>query len=479
MIVSKARFLLPIVLAALLGACEGDDGDAGPAGPAGVAGDPGPQGDRGPQGDQGEAGTPAAVVTREDVLRTNGNIAYLAYGDSVVTAVELQAALKQLVDDPTEGNLHAAKKAWLDSREPYGQTEVYRFRVGPIDALTEAGTLGEDGDGPEGAINAWPLGEALIDYVANDVDGDAGPEIPSSVAGVADNIIADAGSFPAIDMNVIRDNFERGGDERNVSSGFHAIEFLLWGQDLNEDGSASAPRDASPGHRPVSDYSVTPGECTSGTNPASDEICVRRGQYLLAAAELLVHDLKRVRDAWNPNGADNHYASFVAGGDESLALILEGMGRLGFGELAGERMNIALLTDSQEDEHSCFSDNTHRDIYLNAKGIDNSFMGDYRGVDGDEHSGAGIDDLLTAEALPDLANEMRAAIEDTMAKVGVIDRIARSGTPFDNQIQMGINEPNVSGAIRALSAQTQVLERVIAGLNVTTGDLRQDTEEDI
>ena len=61
--------------------------------------------------------------------------------------------------------------------------------------------------------------------------------------------------------------------------------------------------------------------------------------------------------------------------------------------------------------------------------------------------------------MPDLANEMRAALEDTMAKVGVIDRIARSGTPFDNQIQMGINEPNVSGAIRALSAQTQVLER--------------------
>ncbi len=476
MSVMKLRFLLPFFMVALLGACEGDDGSDGPAGTVGAAG---PPGDAGPAGDAGEPGTPAAAVTRDDVLRTNGNIAYLAYGDSLVTVIELRTALEQLVADPTEANLAAAKQAWLASREPSGQTEVYRFRVGPIDALLDDGTLGEDGDGPEGAINAWPLGEGLIDYVANDVDGDAGPEIPSSVADISDNIIADMANFPTIDAGVIRDNFELGGDERNVSSGYHAIEFLLWGQDLNADGSGSGTRDATPGQRPVTDYGLTTDTCTSGTNPASLETCERRGAYLMATADLLVHDLTGVRDSWNPNGENNHYANFVAGGDESLALILEGMGRLGFGELAGERMNIALLTNSQEDEHSCFSDNTHRDIYLNAKGVDNSFMGEYTGVNGDMHSGAGIDDLLTTEALPDLANDMRAALEDTMAKVGVIDQMARSGTPFDNQIQMGINEPNVSGAIRALSAQTEVLEQVIAGLNVTTGDLRQDTEEDI
>ena len=472
--------LLPIPVAALcvlLSACEGDDGAQGPAGPAGAAGSDGAQGDTGPQG---PAGTSAAAVTRDDVLRTNGNIAYLAYGDSLVAAAALRKALRKFVADPTESNLDAAKDAWLAAREPYGQTEVYRFRVGPIDALLEDGTIGEDGDGPEGAINAWPLGEGLIDYVANNVDGDAGPEILSSVAGIADNIIADTANFPVIDHRVIRHNFELGGDERNVSSGYHAIEFLLWGQDLNADGSGGGQRDDTPGHRPATDYALAGGgNCTSGINPASDETCERRGAYLLAAADLLIMDLTSVRDAWNPNGEDNHYASFVAGGDESLALILEGMGRMGFGELAGERMNIALLTNSQEDEHSCFSDNTHRDIYLNAKGIVNAFTGDYTDPDGDTHTGAGIDDLLTTEALPELSNEMRAALEDTMAKVGVIDRIAKAGTPFDNQIQIGIGEPNVSGAIRALSYQTEVLERVITGLNVTTGDLRQDTEEEI
>ena len=471
--------LLPAPVAALalaallLGGCEGDDGSTGPQGPAG------PTGPAGGQGPQGEAGVAAQTVTRDDVLRTNANIAYAAYSDSLLTALSLRTSLRALVASPTTGNLEAAKRAWLASREPYGQTEVYRFRVGPIDALLEDGSLGEDGDGPEGAINAWPLGEALIDYVANNVDGDAGPEAASSVAGIDGSIIADTTSFPTINGSVIRANFELGGDERNVSSGYHAIEFLLWGQDLNADGSGGGRRDATAGQRPVSDYSTTPGECTSGINPASDEVCARRGRYLLAAADLLIEDLSSVVEAWNPNGESNHYANFVAGGDESLARILEGMGRMGFGELAGERMNIALLTNSQEDEHSCFSDNTHRDILLNAKGIDNAFKGEYVRLDGDTLSGAGIDDLLATEAMPELANEMRGMLEDTMVKVGVIDQVAKAGEPFDNQIQRGINEPNVTAAIQALSAQTQVLERVIEGLGVTTGDLRQDTEEDI
>ena len=466
------RTLAVVVLGVALVGCDGDTGPAGPAGP------PGPAGSAGPQGAAGPAGTPSEV-SREDVVRTNANIAYAAYGDSLLTALTLRGKLRDLVAAPTEDNLAAAKSAWLAAREPYGQTEVYRFRVGPIDALREDGSLGEDGDGPEGAINAWPLGEGLIDYVANNVDGNDGPEIASSVAGISGSIIEDISGFPTIDASVVAANFELGGDERNVSSGYHAIEFLLWGQDLNADGSGGGRRDATPGQRPVSDYSIVPGECTSGTNPASDEICTRRGQYLLAAADLLIDDLTSVVDAWNPNDEDSHYASFVAGGDASLAKILEGMGRMGFGELAGERMNIALLTNSQEDEHSCFSDNTHRDIFLNAKGIQNAFDGSYVRLDGDVLDGAGVDELLVSEGMPELANEMRAALEDTMAKVGVIDLVAKAGEPFDNQIQRGINEPNVSAAIRALSQQTMTLETVISMLGVTTGDLRQDTEEDI
>ena len=171
-------------------------------------------------GDSDGPGSTVSAETREEVAVTNADIAFAAYEDSYITAVDLSDALTEFVADPTEDNFSAAKQAWLDSREPYGQTEVYRFREGPIDALLPDGTLGQEGDGPEGNINAWPLGEALIDYVANNVDGDEGPEIPDSTSGINGNIIADT-TIP-ITAETIRDAFELGGDERNVSSGYHA-----------------------------------------------------------------------------------------------------------------------------------------------------------------------------------------------------------------------------------------------------------------
>jgi len=174
----------------------------------------------------------------------------------------MRNVLATFVAQPTEANFTLAKQAWLDSREPYGQTEVYRFREGPIDALLADGSIGEEGDGPEGRINAWPLGEAIIDYVAVEVDGDSGPE--SAANALSGNVIANIADYPVIDAATIQNVFEFGEDERNVTTGYHAIEFLLWGQDLNLDLSASGSRDSSGGQRPLTDFAVTIGECTSG-----------------------------------------------------------------------------------------------------------------------------------------------------------------------------------------------------------------------
>lgn len=452
------------LLATALVACvdDGKDGQDGAAGAAGAAGQNGV----------------STFVTTADVLKTNANIAYAAYADSLITAQNLKAALEAFVATPTDANFVAAKQAWLDAREPYGQTEVYRFRAGPIDALNvETKVIGEDGDGPEGLINAWPLGEALIDYVAPEVDGDAGPESPANA--LSSNIIADSTNYPTITTTVLGDLFEHGEDERNVTTGYHAIEFLLWGQDLNLDMSGRGTRDATAGHRPLSDFSLTSGECTSGTISVEDNVCVRRGQYLVASAELLVNHLEAVTEAWEPAVSGNHYETFVNGGDASLAKILEGMGRLSFGELAGERINIALRTDSQEDEHSCFSDNTHRDIFLNAKGVQNSYNAQYTRVDGEVIEGASIYDLLVVNGEHELANTLRADLEATMAAAAVIDTKAKTGTPFDVLIQEGNNQPNIVAVIQALSAQTDSIELAISALGVTTDDLRQDTEEEI
>lgn len=468
----KSTIALTLSAALLLGACsdDGEDGAAGPAGPAGAAGADGAPGQNGV----------SALVTRTDVVTTNANLAYAIYSDSLISAQTMRDTLQNFVSNPTDATLASAKQAWLDSREPYGQSEVYRFRIGPIDALLPDGTIGEDGDGPEGAINAWPLGEAIIDYVAAVVDGNAGPENPAN--GLSGNVIANVADYPVINKDTIAGVFEFGEDERNVTTGYHAIEFLLWGQDLNEDLSGAGQRDSSGGQRPVSDYFTTANgntnACTSGVVGSAEDICQRRADYLMAAADLLIDDLAAVTAAWEP-GAGVHYSSFVAGGDVSLARILEGMGRLSFGELAGERINIALTTDSQEDEHSCFSDNTHRDIFLNAKGVQNSYLGTYTRIDGEVVSGASINDLLVVEGFPELANELRGALENTMAAAAVIDTKAKTGTPFDQLIQEGVAQPNVVAVISALVAQTDDIEQAITSLGITTNDLRQDTEEDI
>jgi putative iron-regulated protein len=453
----------------LIGGCT-DDGEDGAAGLPGIDGAPGQNGVSGVSN----------FVSRPDVIATNANIAYAMYSDSLITAQNLKLALEELVAAPTDASFAAAKKAWLDSREPYGQSEVYRFRVGPIDALKEDGTIGEEGDGPEGSINAWPLGEALIDYVAPVVDGDDGPEDPAAV--LTGNVIENVTDYPTIDADTVLSVAEFGEDERNVATGYHAIEFLLWGQDLNLDLSGAGSRDSSGGQRPVTDFYTTDNGnvngCTSGETPTTDNICARRGDFLIAAADILISDLSAVAQAWEP-GAGVHYTAFVDGGDVSLAKILEGMGRLSYGELAGERMNIALTTDSQEDEHSCFSDNTHRDIFLNAKGIQTMYTASYTRIDGEVVEGASIHDLLVVEGEAELANQLRGALEQTMASASVIDTKAKTGTPFDVLIQQGVDQPNIVAMIQNLVVQTDVIEQAIVALGVTTNDIRQDTGEDI
>ncbi|MCJ8319193.1 MAG: metalloproteinase [Colwellia sp.] len=443
---SKIKSISIVALIALtITACV-DDGEDGSTG---IAGSDGADGTNGTNG-------VSTFVTTNDVLKSNANIAYAAYSDSLISAISLQNAIATFVATPSQSNFDDAKSAWLNSREPYGQTEVYRFRDGPIEAV-------------EGAINAWPLGEAVIDYVAP-VDGDSG-----AATLVGTNVIS---GTDTIDVALLESLFEANGDA-DVTTGYHAIEFLLWGQDLNEDLSGAGIRDNSPGQRPVTDYALD-GACTSGVgNTVVVNTCIRRGQYLTVVSDVLVKDLTSVVEAWEPAVVGNHYDDFVNGGDASLALVLEGMGRLSFGELAGERINIALTTNSQEDEHSCFSDNTHRDIFLNAKGVQNSYNAQYTRIDGEVISGASIYDLLVVAGEHELANQLRASLEATMSAAAVIDTKAKTGTPFDVLTSTNIEQPNVVAVIAALVAQTDDIEQVIDALSLTAGDLKQDTDENI
>ncbi len=414
------------------------------------------------------------------VLNTNADIALAAYSDAVDTAIALQDALLRFKNDPTQLNLDGAKKAWLVAREPYGQTEVYRFRLSPIDS-----TDYQSENGPEGDINAWPLGEALIDYVSRGTDldpnSDFGPD-QVDVTGHATGI-----DFPnenIINSDVVIDQALLGStatadDEHDVLAGYHAIEFLLWGQDLNLDSSADTRNSRelstsgdilnSGGHRPLSDFTT-------------DAYAARRHQYLEVASAKLVADLESVRDAWKLGaGYRSAFTTISDANDakERLTEILIGMGTLSEDELAGERMQIGFSSNSQEDEHSCFSDNTHRDIWLNAEGVGNSYYGTYEGYDSDLDgvddmlvravNGYGIDDYLLDVGLSQLAEQMDAALVKTRSDYEAIDRSARvDGKPVDVLIMDENRNQNnpIYKTILSLTAQSAVIKQVGTALGV-------------
>ncbi|MFN3498471.1 MAG: imelysin family protein, partial [Pannonibacter indicus] len=290
----------------------------------------------------------AADVKPADVLATYQDVAAAAYADSVTSAKALKVAIDALIAKPDDETLAAARKAWIAARSPYQQTEAYRFGNAIVDDW-------------EGRVNAWPLDEGLIDYV--DVSyGDSSEENPLYVANVIANpklqLNGEELDATLITPELLSEKLqEAGGIEANVATGYHAIEFLLWGQDLNGTGPGA-------GNRPATDFD--PANCTGGN-------CDRRIQYLQAATDLLITDLEEMAAAWAPGGAARKElaAKGEAGG---LATIFTGMGSLSYGELAGERMKVALEANSTEDEHDCFSDNTHNSHFYNGKGIRNVYL---------------------------------------------------------------------------------------------------------
>lgn len=351
----------------------------------------------------------AADVSRASVVETYSQIVLASYEDSLQGARELKTAIDAFVAAPSEDTLNKARKAWLAAREPYGQTEAFRFYGGPID----------DAQGPEGQINAWPLDEAYIDYVKGKPN-----------AGIINN------RKVAITKEKLSSLNERGGEE-NVSTGWHAIEFLLWGQDFDV---------AGPGKRSYTDF-------VDGKTPNAD----RRRQYLQVAAELLIDDLSTVTKQWQA-GANNYRAKFAKNPD-AIRQIMVGIGVLSRAELAGERMEVALDSRNQEDEHSCFSDNTHRDIFTNAKGIQNVWLGEYKRVDGSVVKGASLRDLVAASNAK-AAERVTADMEATLKAAEGIQ------APFDQEIVKKEGRSRVQATIAALKKQAGSLVEAAKALGI-------------
>jgi putative iron-regulated protein len=371
---------------------------------------------------------------RQPVLETYAQIVLATYEDSLTAARELDAAIDALLANPSEQTLEAARQRWREARVPYSYAESFRFYGGPID--------GEGG--PEGQLNGWPLDENHIDAVQLD-RYNAAPGL---------DIIGDAKTFPQLTAELIATQNEAGG-EKNIASGYHAIEFLLWGQDLN-----TPPQSA--GQRPFTDF-VAQGD------PATDRNA-RRGQYLKAASTLLLGDLETLVEAWRvPQGtAPAGYRTDFVSGDiyTGLKRMFTGMAALAEVEMAGERLNVPLLSSDQEEEQSCFSDTTAFDLRSNAAGIEHVYFARYQRRDGSMVTGPSLADLVKA-ADPRVAEEVEARLARTREAVQALQ------DPFDREI-LADNEAGrarVQAAIDALRAEALSLSRAARAMKIFLSDL--------
>jgi putative iron-regulated protein len=361
-------------------------------------------------------GCPSGAATATTVATTYADIVLASYTESITAATQMRDAVHAFVDGPTAPALERARTTWLQARPSYLRTEMTRFYDGPID---------NEETGVESLVNAWPLDEAYIDYVAGNLGA---------------GIINDPDEFPDIDAAVLIEANEAEG-ETTISTGWHAIEFLLWGQDVSATG---------PGNRPFTDY------VTDGTGTSANQ--ARRAAYLRSVTDLLISDLEQVRDAWVEQPGNYRAEFLAANGNEQLRRILTGLGTLSGGELTGERLATAYRTKDQEDEHSCFSDNTHVDFREDERGIRNVFFGN-----GGAAHGFGIYDLVRTVD-PTLADRARDAVQAAGEAIYAIP------APFDRAI-LGSDEDlgrrAIKAAIDALNVQTEAIADCAAALGVS------------
>jgi len=389
------------------------------------------------------AGAAEAAPDPRAVLATYADIAQAMYADSLTRAKELETAVEALTRQPGAETLAAARRAWLAAREPYQQSEAYRFGNAIVDDW-------------EGKVNAWPLDEGLIDYVdagSYGAESDENPLYTANVVAAREiEIAGEKVDVSRITKELLEEKLqEAGGVEANVAIGYHAVEFLLWGQDLNGTGPGA-------GERPWTDYAFG-AACTGGN-------CDRRAAYLKTAASLLVDHLEWMAAQWGPQG-EARAAVMTEDPREGLTMMLTGLGSLSYGELAGERMKLGLLLHDPEEEHDCFSDNTHNSHYYDVMGIRAVYRGEYVRIDGSTVKGPSLSELVAARN-PRLDREMLQRLSDTHAKMWAIKERAETKERYDQMIGPDNVEGNaaVQAAIDALTRQTRAIERIVSALRL-------------
>ena len=338
--------------------------------------------------------TYAANDSINSLAKSYANLVSHYYNEVSLSTQEMHNAIIKFVQAPDNNSLTNAKNKWIEARSIYGITEAFRFYGGPIDGVNKYGE-----EGPEGLINAWPLNEAYIDYVKG-----------SPNAGIINNLSLEINNDTIIAANMSE-------DDADVSSGWHAIEFLLWGQDFSLETA---------GIREASDYLPT------------NEINIRRRAYLVATSALLLEHINWLSMEWLENGEGRK--AFLNKNDPGGA-ILTGIATLAGFELSSERIATALDSGDPEDEHSCFSDQTHNDVKANFNGIINVYLG--KGLNGLSFSPS-ISEFVAKNNLK-LHENILEIINETNISINNIT------VPFDKMLSEPKNGPGRQAAEKTVS----------------------------
>jgi putative iron-regulated protein len=375
--------------------------------------------------------------TVNDIADNHADIAYATYSDSKSAALTLQESVNAFIAEPTESNLLQAKVAYKALRIPYQQSEIMRF-----DSMITVGKGLDSDGGPasvdewEGQVNAWPLDE---NHIVNIIAG---------------------GETINRDLLLSQNGAEE--NEANVTTGIHAVEFMLWGSDLNG-------TEAGSGERPAFDFAID-GTC-------ADSECQRRAQYLKAATDLLVDDLTEMTAEWSPtakktNGTLAH--NFI---NSPLAIdyMVGSMIAMATDELASARMGSGLGLGDPEEEHDCFSDLSHLAIYHNFQGVKNAFYGTYKSSTYNI-SGASLSVLVNKKNVGtyEAIDTALVSIEAKMADILFAGERAENPIKFDqiigqssNGIERLIAENAVTELI-SLDTEFELMAEVLSLENIDT-----------
>jgi putative iron-regulated protein len=330
-----------------------------------------------------------------------------SYGAAQADGEILKSAVNAFLAAPGDETLVRARDAWVNARRTWEQTEAFRFYDGPID-------MNDNESGPIGRLDGWPVDPGAIDYVEN-----------NPTAGIVNNMKL------ALTRATLLARQVGTGPDRVVTTGWHVIEFLLWGQEPGAPGEA--------GDRPITDY--LPGQ------PNND----RRRTYLKLVTDMLAEDLGYLVESWDGKAHNNYAAAFrLLNQREALGRLMNGIAQLTWQELATNR--LAALLDSKDRRllTSRFSGTSYQDFVFALRGVRNVWTGDQGG---EARAALG---LLVARVDPALAQRIGHALDHAEESISLLR------TPIERETL-----PAPTG-----SPARQMAERAIADLTRVAGLVR-------